>query len=112
MTPPALWAEDLRVATDPFLYRLAAVHVTGRDQSDTGRSKISCPVGNFHVRNGAQVFRLNWNGDTSARGVSSSLGIMVNYKYELDDLKRNNQAYTQRGHVEMSKAVAELLDGA
>uniref|UniRef100_A0A0K0CVM4 MCD domain-containing protein n=1 Tax=Angiostrongylus cantonensis TaxID=6313 RepID=A0A0K0CVM4_ANGCA len=37
-------------------------------------------VANFHLKNGAEIYRLNWMGDTSDRGLNNSIGIMVNYR--------------------------------
>ena len=34
-------------------------------------------MANFHLRNGAEVLRLNWRADTSAVGLGRSHGIMV-----------------------------------
>lgn len=36
---------------------------------------------NFHLRNGAMMWRINWMADPSPRGVANSCGIMVNYRY-------------------------------
>jgi malonyl-CoA decarboxylase len=38
-------------------------------------------LANFHLRNGAVMWRLNWQADLSVRGLASSCGIMVNYRY-------------------------------
>jgi len=38
---------------------------------------------NFHLRNGAVMWRINWMADPSPRGVANSCGIMVNYRYIL-----------------------------
>lgn len=35
---------------------------------------------NFHLRNGAMMWRINWMADPSPRGVANSCGIMVNYR--------------------------------
>jgi hypothetical protein len=37
-------------------------------------------VANFHLRNGATLWRLNWLADPSPRGMANSCGIMVNYR--------------------------------
>ncbi|KOC65828.1 Malonyl-CoA decarboxylase, mitochondrial [Habropoda laboriosa] len=37
-------------------------------------------VANFHLRNGAVMWRINWLADLSPRGVANSCGIMVNYR--------------------------------
>ena len=66
-------------------------------------------VGNFHVRNGACVWRLNWLADTSANGMKQSAGIMVNYRYNLEDLEANTGQYLQKGVVATSEQVTSLL---
>ena len=44
------------------------------------QGKAVDPVANFHLRNGAEVFRLNWLADSSERGMQNSCGLMVNYR--------------------------------
>jgi malonyl-CoA decarboxylase len=44
------------------------------------KGKAVDPVANFHLRNGAEVFRLNWLADISERGMLNSCGLMVNYR--------------------------------
>jgi len=34
----------------------------------------------FHLKNGAVMWRINWWADTSAKGLTQSCGIMVNYR--------------------------------
>ncbi|XP_048577832.1 malonyl-CoA decarboxylase, mitochondrial isoform X2 [Nematostella vectensis] len=67
-------------------------------------------VANFHIRNGATMWRLNWMADTSARGLHNSLGLMVNYKYVLEDVDNNNQQYLLNGTIAASKPFLEILD--
>jgi malonyl-CoA decarboxylase len=62
----------------------------------------------FHVRNGATVYRLNWGGDSSAKGFAQSLSVMANYRYELNQLQHNHQQYVEHGRVPMSAEVAKL----
>ena len=59
----------------PILMRLAARYLV----QERRRRLALDPVANFHLRNGAAVWRLNWRADLSRRGLSSSHGIMVNY---------------------------------
>ena len=63
------------------------------------------PVANFHLRNGASVWRLNWGADLSHNGLSSSFGMMVNYRYVLEDVHNNNQMYLMDGTVPSSQDV-------
>lgn len=63
------------------------------------------PVANFHLRNGASVWRLNWGADLSHNGLNSSFGMMVNYRYVLEDVHNNNQMYLMDGTVPSSQDV-------
>lgn len=47
------------------------------------------PVARFHLGNGARIERVNWAADCSAKGMTQSCGIMVNYLYELEQLDEN-----------------------
>ena len=42
------------------------------------------PVARFHLRNGASLHSLNWMGNPSGYGFQQSLGLMVNYRYDVD----------------------------
>ncbi|CAH1227619.1 MLYCD [Branchiostoma lanceolatum] len=70
------------------------------------------PVANFHLRNGAVLWRLNWQADTNPRGISQSCGIMVNYRYFLGDTMRNSQRYMEEQHIEASQQVIDLAQAA
>jgi len=67
------------------------------------------PVCNFHVRNGAWIWRINWLGDLSPKGMSQSAGMMVNYRYILGDIEDNNQSYLTSGTIPASPIVSKLL---
>ena len=69
------------------------------------------PVANFHLRNGASVWRLNWRADLSQRGREQSFGLMVNYEYVLADVASNNQSYIIDGVIPASDQVQSLLEG-
>ncbi|KAG7209609.1 hypothetical protein KM043_011264 [Ampulex compressa] len=60
---------------------------------------------NFHLRNGAVMWRINWMADPTPRGVANSCGIMVNYRYYLNDCERNSQNYIENYHVNASENV-------
>ncbi|NJD87972.1 MAG: hypothetical protein FIB05_08155 [Betaproteobacteria bacterium] len=63
------------------------------------------PVARFHLGNGARLERINWLADTSPRGLRQSLGMMVNYVYDLQDVERNHESYVNRHVVVCSTAV-------
>jgi malonyl-CoA decarboxylase len=67
------------------------------------------PVARFHFGNGARLDRINWLGNTSPRGLSESLGIMVNYVYEPAEIEDNHEAYFREGKIAMSAGVRKLL---
>ncbi|HWI12515.1 MAG TPA: malonyl-CoA decarboxylase [Burkholderiaceae bacterium] len=66
------------------------------------------PVARFHLDNGARLERLNLLGDLSAKGVKQSLGLMVNYLYDLDRVEAHHEKFVQ-GSVAQSRAVTTLL---
>jgi malonyl-CoA decarboxylase len=66
-------------------------------------------VANFHLSNGARIERLNWLADTSAKGISQSAGMMVNYLYKLGDIEANHEAYRGEGKVMTSSTIRALL---
>ncbi len=66
------------------------------------------PVARFHLKNGARLEHINWLGDTSPQGLHQSAGLMVNYRYILDDIEKNHEAYMQDGQIAMSGEVKAL----
>jgi malonyl-CoA decarboxylase len=77
----------------------------------TSKGRLIDSVARFHLGNGARLERINWLGDTSAKGQRESAGIMVNYLYRLDDIEKNHEAYANDGTVVASNAVKKLLKG-
>ncbi|MDE1916806.1 MAG: malonyl-CoA decarboxylase [Sphingomonadales bacterium] len=67
------------------------------------------PVARFHLGNGARVERLCWMGDTSAKGLAQSGGMMVNYLYDLATLEANHEAFAREGTVTAHPALSRLL---
>ncbi len=66
-------------------------------------------VAKFHFGNGAQLYRINWMGNTSAHGISESFGLMVNYLYDLKQIESNHEAYVQDGTLAISKTIRSVL---
>jgi malonyl-CoA decarboxylase len=95
---------QLRAVVEPL-----AAHYFLRARTSKGRLIDS--VARFHLGNGARLERINWLGDTSAKGQRESAGIMVNYLYRLDDIEKNHEAYANDGTVVASNAVKKLLKG-
>lgn len=73
------------------------------------RSRALDPVANFHLRNGASVYRINFGADLSDAGLQRSFGMMVNYWYDVSNLDANNRRYTIDGHVAAHDQVVRML---
>ncbi|XP_046418541.1 malonyl-CoA decarboxylase, mitochondrial-like [Neodiprion fabricii] len=65
-------------------------------------------VANFHLRNGAVMWRINWLADPSPRGAANSCGIMVNYRYYLHETEANSRNYIERNIIKASEDVIRL----
>jgi malonyl-CoA decarboxylase len=72
----------------PTLEMLCAVYLANKDKSWTND-----PVLKFHLTNGAEINRINWMGDTSDNGMKQSLGLMVNYLYNLKAVEKNHENF-------------------
>ena len=61
------------------------------------------PVQRFHLSNGAILENINLNADLSENGIKNSLGLMVNYKYELNSIEKNHEEYFSKMSIPASK---------
>ena len=77
-------------------------------QTKHGSGKPADPVARFHLGNGARLDRINWMGDTSAKGLRQAAGFMVNYRYDLGQVERNHEAYANRAEVVASQLVRRM----
>ncbi len=66
-------------------------------------------VARFHLGNGARLEQIDWLGDRSPKGLRESAGLMVNYRYVIDDIERNHEAFANSGEVVASPAVRKML---
>lgn len=85
--------------------RLCAAYLLGAGESD-GVTRDA--VARFHLNNGARMDRLNPAGDLSDKGLTQSLGLMVNYVYDLKTIDRNHEKF-MNGMTEISKQVRDLV---
>ena len=74
-----------------------------------GSRRIRDPVGNFHVSNGATVYRLNFLGNTTEQGSRESACVMVNYWYDLPTVSANVTEYEVSQHVALGEPITALL---
>ena len=94
--------ERLRRALEPL-----AAHYFLRAKGRGNRPFDS--VARFHLGNGARLEQIDWLGDRSPKGLRESAGLMVNYRYVIDDIERNHEAFANSGEVVASPAVRKML---
>uniref|UniRef100_A0A915PLT1 Malonyl-CoA decarboxylase n=1 Tax=Setaria digitata TaxID=48799 RepID=A0A915PLT1_9BILA len=74
-----------------------------------GTSRVFDPVENFHLRNGAEIYAINWKANVTTKGMESSYGVMVNYLYRLNQVTKNSSQYIQNGEIAINSQALELL---
>ena len=100
LDPP--FVQRARIAIEPL-----AAHYFLEERSPDGRALDS--VARFHLGNGAVLERIDWLGDTSAKGMLESAGAMVNYLYDLDEIEKNHEAFANQGEIVASPTVRKML---
>ncbi|XP_054632919.1 malonyl-CoA decarboxylase, mitochondrial [Dunckerocampus dactyliophorus] len=98
-------SERLSRLLEPVLMRLCAWYLYGEKR----RGYALNPVANFHLQNGATMWRINWHADTSPKGAANSCGIMVNYRYFLNETSKNSALYLQNKVITASDQVLGLV---
>lgn len=66
------------------------------------------PVARFHLGNGAIVEQVHVEADNSDNGKLQSLGCMVNYLYDLEQVTKNHEEFISEGKVMASREVKDL----
>ena len=77
---------------------------------ETAKGRPLDAVARFHLGNGARVERLNWAADLSAKGLKQSMGLMVNYLYDLKRLDKHRSLLAQ-GKIPVSSEIESLCKG-
>ena len=67
------------------------------------------PVARFHLRNGAELFRILSEANKSNAGQSQSHGVMVNYLYRPGCLAQNHENYVHLKEVALSSELKQKL---
>lgn len=68
------------------------------------------PVARFHLRNGASIERINWEGDLSAKGIRQSAGIMVNYRYNLKRVEERHENFVNDNVIAVERDFLKTLN--
>ncbi|WP_120967290.1 malonyl-CoA decarboxylase [Comamonas sp. lk] len=74
---------------------------------ETAKGRPLDAVARFHLGNGARVERLNWAADLSPKGHKQSMGLMVNYLYDLKRLDKHRSLLAQ-GKIPVSSEIESL----
>lgn len=76
------WVDDLtlRESLKPLLVSLCYFYLV---EEKYAKKQALNRVANFHLRNGALLENINWLGNTSAKGLNESAGIMVSNNSEM-----------------------------
>ncbi len=99
------WA---RSDLEPALMQAAARYLYLVKQPRSDPPRPIDPVARFHLRNGASIYRLNWMGDPSPKGLGESAGILVNYLYDAPAVVGNVDAYVREGRIVASDQIRSL----
>lgn len=91
----------------PENLKLAGAMYLARGKTREGRPLD--PVARFHLGNGASIERVSVAADLSENGLRQSHGLMVNYRYSLNRIEENHEAFAGRGEVILSDSMKDLL---
>jgi malonyl-CoA decarboxylase len=94
--------QDALAAASADIRRSAAEYLLA---ARTGSGRPLDPVQRFHLGNGARLERINLLADLSRKGVEESLGVMVNYLYDLDTVEANHERFAEQGEVVVSQGL-------
>ncbi len=104
--PDWFMSKSVRKKLKPSLVRLCAQYLTQESQANQPFD----PVTRFHLGNGAEIVNINWDADISERGLSQSIGLMVNYRYNPAKIVSNHEMYINNGKIAYSSKVKKMLD--
>ncbi|SPF75757.1 hypothetical protein ALP8811_00751 [Aliiroseovarius pelagivivens] len=92
-------------ATDDGCKALAARYLLLAKRADG--SPVD-PVARFHLGNGAEVYGLHAQADSSENGQAQSSGVMVNYLYDLSQTELQHEGFVLNNIVAASPSVTAL----
>ena len=67
------------------------------------------PVARFHFGNGASLEAIHPLADPSQKAFAQSLGLMVNYRYDLKTVEANHELFVHKGEVVTTRAIRAIL---
>ncbi|KAB7616013.1 malonyl-CoA decarboxylase [Amylibacter sp. SFDW26] len=106
--PQELTAIDAVTKDDQASLLSAAAYFLSNEKARD--NKPVDPVCRFHIGNGARLERLNWAARIDDIGFDSSFTIMANYRYIIDDIEKNHEAFESEGTVTLSNGVKKIAN--
>ena len=103
---PALKPEHITHMPKPLRQDLSTL--CARFLVTASHEPLADPVARFHLDNGARLERINFAADLSAKGLRQSLGLMVNYLYDIGEVEMRREAFVNQ-KVSHSTPVRRLL---
>ena len=100
-----LQAKDANESVKEKILKLCASYLVNERANNVAID----PVARFHLGNGASLRAIHWAADLSEKGLHQSVGLMVNYLYDLDSIEENHDAYFDQGEIVVSRTVAKWL---
>lgn len=94
----------VRVLQGPLM-RLCAWYLYGEKHRGYALNSLA----HFHLQNGAVMWRINWMADVSLKGITGSCGLMVNYRYFLEETATNSTSYLRSKNIKASEQVLSLV---
>lgn len=82
---------------DKDVFRRVVAEYLLNAKDDRGQPRD--PVARFHLGNGAQIYDVHADADTSEAGQKRSSGAMVNYQYDLKMIEQNHERFVYDGRV-------------
>ncbi len=102
------WDEDAVATARPRVLGLAARYLLDARRPD---GQPPDPVARFHLGNGAELAAIHWPADLSPNGLEKGAGVMVHYRYRLDRVEANHEAYAVEGKIAAARSVRGLRTG-
>ena len=62
-------------------------------------------VTRFHIGNGASMYQINFLADTSENALKHGCSFMINYRYDISKIKRNQEMYAANGKIQHKKNI-------
>jgi malonyl-CoA decarboxylase len=67
------------------------------------------PVAHFHLGNGASIYKIHIDANSSQIAIDDSWGVMVNYLYDLDLVAKNHESYANKEPIAVSPKLTKSI---